>query len=40
MIPTCDYSGNINYNKKALMWLVYREQTDVCRIMHGSNGRE
>ena len=38
--PTGGYSGNVNYSKKALMWLVYREQLDGCRIMHGRNGRE
>ena len=26
LIPTGGYSGNVNYSKKALMWLVYREQ--------------
>ena len=40
LIPTGSYSGNINYSKKALMWLVYSEQLDGCRIMHGRNGRE
>ena len=24
LIPTGGYSGNVNYSKKALMWLVYR----------------
>ena len=40
MIHTCGYSGNINYSKKALMWLVYREKLDGCRIKYGRNGRE
>ena len=40
MIPTGGYSGNVNYSKKALMCLVYIEQLDGCRIMHGRNGRE
>ena len=40
LIPTAGYSGNVNYSKKALMWFVYREQLDGCRIMHGGNGRE
>jgi hypothetical protein len=22
------------------MWLIYREQTDNCKIIHGRNGRE
>ena len=39
-IPTGGYSGNVNYNQKALMWLVYREQLDGYRIMHGRNVRE
>ena len=40
LISTGGYSGNVNYSKKALTWLVYREQLDGCRIMHGRNGRE
>ena len=41
LIPTGGYSGDINYSKKSLMWLVYKEKTDGCRkILHGSNGRE
>ena len=40
LIPTGGYSGNVSYSKKALMWFVYREQTDGRRIMHGRNGRD
>jgi hypothetical protein len=40
LIPTGGYTGNVNYSKKALMWLVHREQTDGCKILHGGNGRE
>ena len=40
LIPTGGYSGNVNYSKKALMWLVYRDQLDGCRLMHGRNGRK
>jgi hypothetical protein len=40
LIPTGGYKGNINYSKKPMMWLVYREQTDGCHIQHGRNGRE
>jgi len=41
LIPTGGYGGNINYSKKSLMWLVYREKADVGRkILHGHNGRE
>jgi hypothetical protein len=40
LIPTGGYTGNKNYTRKAMMWLVYREQTDGCRIRHGRNGRE
>ena len=39
-IRTGGYLGKVNYSKKALMWLVYREQLDGCRKMHGRNGRE
>jgi len=28
LIPTGGYSGNVNYSKKSLMWLVYKEKTD------------
>jgi hypothetical protein len=28
LIPTGEYTGNINYSIKAMMWIVYREQTD------------
>ena len=38
LIPTGGYSGNVNYSKKAMMWLLYREQVDCCRIMNGRNG--
>ena len=27
-IPKGGYSGNVNYSKKVLMWLVYREMMD------------
>jgi hypothetical protein len=40
LIPTAWYTGNVNYSKKTLMWLVYREQTDGCKILHSGNGRE
>ena len=33
------YTGNINYSKKAKMWLLYGEQTDGCTIKHSTNGR-
>ena len=26
LIPNGGYSGNVNYSKKVMMWLVYREQ--------------
>jgi hypothetical protein len=39
LIPTGGYTGNVNYSK-AMMWLVYREQTDGCHTLHGRNGRE
>jgi len=28
LIPTGGYTGNVNYSKKSLMWLVYREKID------------
>jgi hypothetical protein len=40
LIPTGGHTGNRNYSRKAMMWLVYREQTEGCRILHGRNGRE
>jgi hypothetical protein len=40
LINTGEYTGNINYSRKDMMWLVYREQTDGCRIRHGRNGPE
>jgi hypothetical protein len=40
LIPTRGYTGNVNYNKKAIMWLIYREETDNCKLLHGRNGRE
>jgi len=37
LILTGGYSGNVNYSKKALMWLVYREIMDGGgrKILHG-----
>ena len=40
LILTGDYSGNLNYSKKALMLLVYREVTDGCLLMYGRDVRE
>jgi hypothetical protein len=40
LIPAGGYTGNVNYSKKAIMWLVYREKVDGCTIMHGRNARE
>ena len=34
------YTGKVNYSNKAIMWLLYREQTDGCTIIHTRNGRE
>jgi hypothetical protein len=39
LIPMGGYTGNINYSKKAMIRLVYGEQTDGCHIQHGRNGR-
>lgn len=40
LIHAGGYSCSDNYIKRALMWLVHKEQTDVCRKMHARNGRE
>ena len=40
LIPKGGYTANIKLSKKALMWLVHRERTDGCTILHGRNGRE
>ena len=40
LIPSGGYIGKVNYSNKAIMWLVYREQTDDCSIRHARNGRE
>ena len=40
LIPTGCYSGNVNFSKKAMMWLGYREQLGACRIKHCRNGLE
>ena len=40
LIHPSGYSSNVNYSNKAMMWLVYREQTDGCSILHTINGRE
>jgi hypothetical protein len=37
---TGGYTGNKNYSRKAMTWLVYGEQTDGCHMRHGRNGRE
>ena len=40
LIPTGEYTGNVNYSKKSLMWSVYRGKTDGGRkILHGRKGR-
>jgi hypothetical protein len=40
LIPAGRYTNNSPQNKKALMWLAYREPTDACSMLHGRNGRE
>ena len=39
LIPKGGYTANRKQCKKALMWLVHRERTDGCTILHGRNGR-
>jgi hypothetical protein len=41
LIPTGGYSGNVKYSKKALMWLMYKEQTNAgyfTATMDGNTG--
>jgi len=42
LIPTGGYSCNVNYSKKALIWLVYRDMMGGGgrKILHGRNDRE
>jgi hypothetical protein len=40
LIPARGYTANNRYSKKALMWLLHKEQTDCCHIQHAANGRE
>jgi hypothetical protein len=40
LIPTGEYTGNVNYSRKTMMLLVYMEQTDGCHSRHGRNGHE
>jgi len=40
LIPTGGYTCNKNCSKKAMMWLLYMEETEGVKIMHGRNGRE
>jgi len=40
LISAGGYSCSVNYSKKSLAWLVYREQTDGCTVLHECNGRE
>jgi hypothetical protein len=40
LIPTGGYIGNVRYNKKALMWHVYREKMDGYEILGDRNGCE
>jgi hypothetical protein len=40
LIPSGGYTGNVNCSNKAIMWLVYREQTDCCTKRHARKGRK
>jgi hypothetical protein len=40
LIPNGGYIANNRYSKKALTWLLEKEQTDGCHILHARNGRE
>ena len=40
LFPTRSYTFNTNYSRKAIMWLLHMENTDVVVIKHARNGRE
>ena len=40
LIPSGECTCNNKYSKKALMWLLHKEQTDGVKIMHCRNGRQ
>ena len=40
LIPKGGHTSNKKYIKKAVMWLMYTEQTYGVKIKHGRNGRE
>ena len=40
LIPTGGFTCNNRYSKKARMWLLHMEETDVVQKMHCRNGRE
>jgi hypothetical protein len=40
LIPTGRYTANNRYSKKALTWLLEKEQTDGCQIRQARNGCE
>ena len=40
IIPTGGYTNNNRQNKKAITWLIDKEQREGKRILHGRNGRE
>ena len=39
LIPKGGYTANCKQSKKALKWLVHRERTDGCTILHGRKHR-
>ena len=40
LIPTGEYSCNLHYSKKALLWILHMEEMDGWKITHARNGRE
>jgi len=40
LIPTVGYTCNKNYSKRAMMWLMYMQETDGIKIMHGREYKE
>jgi hypothetical protein len=40
IIPAGGYTGNVNYSKKAIMWLLRKGQTVGNKILHARTGRQ
>jgi len=40
LIPSGGYTCSHNYSRKALIWLLHKEEIDMVKIMHSRNGRD